>query len=70
MAQKSCTSSENYLKTLPADVRKRYDQKTSVIQADPYELSVANFSDDFHKWPAKTILSQLNCYFTSSKGHT
>ena len=39
------------MKTLPPDVRKRYDEKTAVIQADPYELSLADFSDDFREWP-------------------
>ena len=50
MAQKSCSTGE-YVKTLPPDVRKRYDEKTAVIQADPYELSVADFSDDLREWP-------------------
>ena len=39
------------METLPVDVRKRYAEKTSVIQVDPYELSTSDFNVDFRKWP-------------------
>ena len=47
MTQKPGVSGENYVENLPADVRKRYLQKT----VDPYELSTSDFGDDFLQWP-------------------
>ena len=51
MFQNLCTSAGEYMKNLPVDVRKRYEEKISVIQADPYQLLQGDFRNDFRKWP-------------------
>ena len=42
------------------DVRKRYNEKTSVIQVDPYELPDAEFTIDHHKWPLLSYVDMLD----------
>lgn len=59
MAQKQCTSAEDYVKNLPVDVRKRYEEKISMIQADPYQLPLGDFSDDFRKWPDLSYIDMV-----------
>ena len=48
------------LPTLPTDVRDRYDAKTAIINADPYDLPSAEFSRDRMKWPEVTYFDILN----------
>ena len=45
-----------YRLTLPTDVRDRYDAKTAIINADPYDLPSAEFSRDRMKWPEVTYI--------------
>ena len=57
---RKASCSDLYRDTLPADVRKRYNEKTSVIQVDPYELPDAEFTIDHHKWPLLSYVDMLD----------
>lgn len=60
MAHIQCTSAEDYVKNLPVDVRKQYEEKISVIQADPYQLPLGAFSDYFRKWPDLSYIDMVD----------
>jgi hypothetical protein len=43
-----------YYESLQGDVRKRYDEKTSVVNGDPYMMAKGEFSKDRREWPEVT----------------
>ena len=60
------STSSDYIQSLPPDVRKRYQSKTSVTGCDPYSIVVGDFNRDVTKWPQVGLLDIMNYLISSS----
>ena len=67
MASDVCS---DYVKSLPPDVRKRYNDKTSVIGCDPYNIAATCLENDVTKWPHVGFLDVVNYLIFSRSSYT
>ena len=60
----------DYVKSLPPDVRKRYNDKTSVIGCDPYNIAATCLENDVTKWPPVGFWDVVNYLIFSRSSYT
>ena len=67
MASDVCS---DYVKSLPPDVRKRYNDKTNVIGCDPYNIAATCLENDVTKWSHVGFLDVINYLVFSPSSYT